>query len=134
TGVMLIGQRYWRGSAAERRQIRWLLIGVTASFSLWVPLFLLWWVADPAGAGTNLAVTVLSALAIATALVAMLTALFYSGVFGIDEPGRRAFVHRVLRVSIATAVAIAAVTPALLPTLPPPPPAPALLPLPSPPP
>src|SRR5262249_28443386 len=116
-GVVLLALRYWRGHAAERRQIRWLLIGVTASFSLWVPLFLLWWEADPASAGTNLAVTVLSALAMATALVAMLTALFYSGVFGIDEPGRRAFVHRVLRVSIATAVAIAAVTAGLLTSL-----------------
>ena len=41
--------------------------------------------------------------------MAMLTALFYSGVFGIDEPGRCALVYRVLRVSIAAVVAIAAV-------------------------
>jgi signal transduction histidine kinase len=116
-GVVLLALRYWRGKAAERRQIRWLLIGVTASFSLWVPLFLLWWVADPGSAATNLIATVLAALAIATALVAMLTALFYSGVFGIDEPGRRALVHRVLRVSIATAVVIAAVTAGLLTSL-----------------
>ena len=42
-GVILLALRYWQGKAAERRQIRWLLIGVTGSFSLWVPLFLLWW-------------------------------------------------------------------------------------------
>ena len=116
-GVILLALRYWQGKAAERRQIRWLLIGVTGSFSLWVPLFLLWWEADPDSAATNALATVLSALAIATALVAMLTALFYTGVFGIDEPGRRALVHRVLRVSIATAVAIAAVTAGLLTSL-----------------
>jgi DNA-binding CsgD family transcriptional regulator len=116
-GVALLALRYWQGKAAERRQIRWLLIGVTGSFSLWVPLFLLWWEAAPASAATNVVATVLSALAIATALVAMLTALFYTGVFGIDEPGRRALVHRVLRVSIATAVAIAAVTAGLLTSL-----------------
>ncbi len=116
-GVVLLALRYWQGKAAERRQIRWLLIGVTCSFSLWVPLFVLWWEADPQSAATNVLATVLSALAIGTALVAMLTALFYSGVFGIDEPGRRALVHRVLRVSIATAVAIAAVTAGLLTSL-----------------
>ena len=43
--------------------------------------------------------------------------MFYTGVFGIDEPGRRALVHRVLRVSIGTAVAIAAVTAGLLTSL-----------------
>ena len=116
-GVVLLALRYWQGQAAERRQIRWLLIGVTGSFSLWVPLFLLWWEADPDSAATNVLATVLSALAIGTALVAMLTALFYSGVFGIDEPGRRALVHRVLRVSIATVIAIAAVTAGLLTSL-----------------
>jgi hypothetical protein len=35
-GVVLLALRYWRGKAAERRQIRWLLIGVTGSFSLCV--------------------------------------------------------------------------------------------------
>ena len=116
-GVVLLALRYWRGKAAERRQIRWLLIGVTGSFSLWVPLFLLWWEADPDSAATNVIATGLSALAIATALVAMLVALFYTGVFGIDQPGRRALVHRVLRVSIATVIAIAAVTAGLLTSL-----------------
>ena len=116
-GVVLLALRYRQGKAAERRQIRWLLIGVTGSFSLWVPLFLLWWEADPESTAANVVGTVLSALAIATALVAMLTALFYTGVFGIDEPGRRALVHRVLRVSIAMAVAIAAVTAGLLASL-----------------
>ena len=116
-GVVLLALRYRQGKAAERRQIRWLLIGVTGSFSLWVPLFLLWQEADPDSTAANVVGTVLSALAIATALVAMLTALFYTGVFGIDEPGRRALVHRVLRVSIAIAVAIAAVTAGLLASL-----------------
>ena len=59
----------------------------------------------------------LSALAIGTALVAMLAALFYTGVFGIDEPRRRALVHRVLRVLIGTAVALVAVIAGLLTSL-----------------
>jgi signal transduction histidine kinase len=116
-GVVLLALRYWQGNAIERRQIRWLLIGVTGSFSLWVPLFLLWWQAGPESAATNIVVTVLSALAIATALAAMLAALFYTGVFGIDEPRRRALVHRVLRVSIGTAIALVAVIAGLLTSL-----------------
>jgi hypothetical protein len=93
-GVVLLALRYWQGKATERRQIRWLLIGVTGSFSLWVPLFLLWWEAGPLSADTNLIGNVLSALAIGTALVAMLAALFYTGVFGIDEPRRPAGIDR----------------------------------------
>ena len=116
-GVVLLALRYWQGNATERRQIRWLLIGMTGSFSLWVPLFLLWWEAGPVSADTNLITNVLSALAIGTALAAMLAALFYTGVFGIDEPRRRALVHRILRVSIGTAVAIAAVVAGLLTSL-----------------
>ena len=116
-GVVLLALRYWQGKATERRQIRWLLIGVTGSFSLWIPLFLLWWEAGPLSADTNLIGNVLSALAIGTALVAMLAALFYTGVFGIDEPRRRALVHRVLRVLIGTAVALVAVIAGLLTSL-----------------
>ena len=116
-GVVLLALRYQRGDFAERRQIRWLLIGVTGSFSLWVPLLLLWWEAEPQSAAINLIATVLSALAIATALAAMLVALFYTGVFGIDEPGRRALVGRIVRLSVGAAVAIAAVTAGLLTSL-----------------
>jgi signal transduction histidine kinase len=116
-GVVLLALRYRQGNTAERRQIRWLLIGVTGSFSLWIPLLLLLWEAAPASTATNVLATVLSALAIGTTLVAMLAALFYSGVFGIDEPGRRALVHRVLRVLVATTIAIAAVTAGLLTSL-----------------
>ena len=39
----------------------------------------------------------------------LLVALFYTGVFGIDQPARRTFVHRVLRVSIAVVLALLAI-------------------------
>jgi signal transduction histidine kinase len=39
----------------------------------------------------------------------VLGALFYTGVFGIDEPARRGLVHRVLRVSIGVVLAVLAV-------------------------
>jgi signal transduction histidine kinase len=116
-GVVLLALRYRQGPATERRQVRWLLIGVTASFGVWVPLYLLWWEIDPDGAANSPLATVLSALAMGTVLLAMFTALFYAGVFGIDEPRRRALVHRVLRASIVTVIAIAAVTAGLLTSL-----------------
>ena len=116
-GIVLLTLRYWHGAAAERRQIRWLLIGVTASFGLWVPVYVFWWEADPQGAAASALATALSAVAMWTVVVAMLMALFYSGVFGIDEPGRRALVRRVLRLAIAIVIVIVAVTAGLLTTL-----------------
>ena len=47
----------------------------------------------------------------------ILVALFYTGVFGIDEPARRAFVHRALRVSIAVVLALLAILVGVLTSL-----------------
>jgi signal transduction histidine kinase len=116
-GVVLLALRYRRTSAGQRRQIRWLIIGVTGSLSLWIPLFLLWWLADPNSVAASVASVVLSTLALGTALGAVLVALFYTGAFGIDEPARRASVHRVLRVAITAALAVAAVTAGVLASL-----------------
>ena len=57
-----------------------------------------------------------------TTLGSVLGALFYTGVFGIDEPARRAFVHRVLRVSIGVVLALLAVLAGVLTSLAAPPP------------
>ncbi len=116
-GVVLLALRYWRGPATQRRQVRWLLLGVTGAFGVCVPLYLLWSEADPAGEASSALAAVVSWLALGMALLAMLTALFSSGVFGIDEPERRALVHRVLRTSIGAIIAIAAVTAGLLTSL-----------------
>ena len=105
-GVALLALRYRRTDGAQRRQIRWLLLGMAASLSLWIPLALLWQLADPDNAAASGArARCCPRLALATTLGSMLVALFYTGVFGIDEPARRAFVHRVLRVSIAVVLA-----------------------------
>jgi len=116
-GLALLAVRYRRTGAAQRRQIRWLLLGMAASLSLWIPLFLLWWLADPNSVAASVASVVLSTLALGTALGSMLVALFYTGAFGIDEPARRAFVHRVLRVTITFALAAVAVAAGLLTSL-----------------
>ena len=108
-GVVLLALRYRRTKGARRRQIRWLLLGIVVSFSLWIPPVLLWQLADPDNAAAAAVSAVLSPLALVATVGWMLVALFYTGVFGIDEPARRAFVHRVLRVSIAAVLAVLAI-------------------------
>jgi len=113
-GVVLLALRYRRTDGAQRRKIRWLFLGLAVSFSLWVPAALLWQLADPDDATAAAASNVLSYLGLATTLGSLLVALFYTGVFGIDEPARRVFVHRVLRATIAVVLAVLAVLAGLL--------------------
>jgi signal transduction histidine kinase len=108
-GVVLLGLRYRRTDGAQRRKIRWLFLGMAVSFGLWIPAALLWQLADPDNAAAAAASGVLAYLGLASTLGSLLVALFYTGVFGIDQPARRAFVHRVLRVSIAVVLAVLAV-------------------------
>ena len=108
-GVALLALRYRRADGTPRRQIRWLLFGIAASLSLWIPAGALWQLADPDSTAASVASELLSGLAEVTTLGSVLGALFYTGVFGIDEPARRAFVHRVLRVSIGVVLAVLAV-------------------------
>ncbi|MGH3178000.1 MAG: sensor histidine kinase [Streptosporangiaceae bacterium] len=108
-GVALLALRYRRTDGTPRRQIRWLLFGIAASLSLWIPAGALWQLADPDSTAASAASELLSGLAEVTTLGSVLGALFYTGVFGIDEPARRAFVHRVLRLSIGVVLAVLAV-------------------------
>jgi hypothetical protein len=108
-GVVLLALRYRHTDGAQRSRIRWLFLGLTVSASLWIPAALLYQVADPDNAAATAASEVLSILGLAATLGSLLAAMFYTGVFGIDEPARRAFVHRVLRVSIAVVLAVLAV-------------------------
>jgi signal transduction histidine kinase len=108
-GVALLALRYRRTDGAQRRKIRWLFLGLAVSVSLWIPASLLWQLADPDNAAAAAVNGVLSYLGLATTLGSLLVALFYTGVFGIDQPARRAFVHCVLRVSIAVVLAVLAV-------------------------
>jgi signal transduction histidine kinase len=116
-GVALLALRYRRTDGAQRRQIRWLLFGITASLSLWIPAGALWQLADPDSTAASVAAELLSGLAEVTTLGSVLGALFYTGVFGIDEPARRAFVHRVLRVSIGVVLSLLAVVAGVLTSL-----------------
>ncbi len=108
-GVALLALRYRRTDGTQRRQIRWLLFGIAASLSLWIPAGVLWQLADPDSTAASVASGLLSGLAEVITLGSVLGALFYTGVFGIDEPARRGLVHRVLRVSIGVVLALLAV-------------------------
>ena len=108
-GVVLLALRYRRTDGAQRRRIRWLFLGLAVSASLWIPAALLWQLADPDNAAAAAASGVLSYLGLAATLGSLLVALFYTGVFGIDQPARRASVHRILRASIAVMLAVLAV-------------------------
>jgi signal transduction histidine kinase len=108
-GVVLLALRYRHTDGVQRRRIRWLFLGLAVSASLWIPAALLYQVADPDNAAAAAASEVLSILGLAATLGSLLAAMFYTGVFGIDEPARRAFVHQVLRVSIAVVLAVLAV-------------------------
>jgi signal transduction histidine kinase len=116
-GVALLALRYRRTDGTQRRQIRWLLFGIAASLSLWIPAGVLWQLADPDSTAASVASGLLSGLAEVTTLGSVLGALFYTGVFGIDEPARRGLVHRVLRVSIGVVLALLAVLVGVLTSL-----------------
>jgi hypothetical protein len=115
--VALLALRYRRTDGTQRGQIRWLLFGIGASLSLWIPAGALWQLADPDSTAAGVASELLSGLAEVTTLGSVLGALFYTGVFGIDEPARRAFVHRVLRVSIGVVLAVLAVLAGMITSL-----------------
>jgi signal transduction histidine kinase len=116
-GLVLLALRYRAADATRRRQIRWLLFGMGISAGLWIPAGLIWQLASPGSVTAAAVSNTLNALVTVTVLGSLLAALFYTGVFGIDEPARRASVHRVLRVSTAAAIALLAVAAGLLTSL-----------------
>jgi signal transduction histidine kinase len=116
-GLILLALRYRGAGATRRRQLRWLLFGMGISISGWIPAAVLWQLASPDSATAAAVSNTLSALVSVTTLGSLLVALFCTGVFGIDEPARRASVHRVLRVSTGAAIALLAVAAGLLASL-----------------
>jgi hypothetical protein len=67
-GVALLALRYRRTDGTPRRQIRWLLFGIAASLSLWIPAGALWQLADPDSTAASAASELLSGLAEVTTL------------------------------------------------------------------
>jgi len=104
-GLVLLALRYRRSSADQRRRIRWLLVGTAAAFVVWTPTLVL-----PGQGSLALAVgaSILWLLGVLFFAGSFLLALFYDGVFGIDQPTRRTLVYRVLWALIALGYVTAA--------------------------
>ncbi len=117
-GLGMLALRYLRSAPAQRRQIRWLLLGTTVSLMLWIPLLLMiWWLSDVHTIIATIGAVVLTPLALTTTLGSLLGALFYTGVFGIDEPSRRRLVRLIVGASITVLLAVLAVCAGLLVSL-----------------
>jgi signal transduction histidine kinase len=97
--VLLLAMRYRRISPAERRRIRWLVLGLGGALVSMAILTALTFVM-PTGP-LLLADFVLWPVTVVLALGSVVLAVAYDGVFGIDQPLRRAAVYRVLWTLIA---------------------------------
>lgn len=109
-GVGLLGVRFKRSQGRRRRQIGWVHLGAGLSIVLaWMPLLLTTWlVGQPT---SDVIAALLWPAALLFALVPMVVALRYEGVFGIDRPSRRALAikaTRVLLTLVQLAIAAAA--------------------------
>ncbi|MEV6494572.1 sensor histidine kinase [Actinoplanes sp. NPDC051633] len=112
--VVMLVLRYRRTSPAERRRIRWLVLGLSGALVSWVILTALTFVLPPVP--LLIADFVLWPMGVVLAIGAVVLAVVYDGVLGIDQPLRRAVVYRalwtliaVLYVGAATALGLTAV-------------------------
>ncbi len=105
-GLVLLWLRYLRGSAADRRVIRWLLVVIATAFVVFGVLTALSLLAT----GPAVTVTVLGLWGVALILVlaSLAGALFTGGMLAIDETTSRTFAYRTLWVLIAVAYVSAA--------------------------
>jgi signal transduction histidine kinase len=111
-GFGILTVRYRRTDADERRRIRFFLFGTALSAVFgWLPLLLGSALVRHETSATNAVFAALTVIALGLPLASLLVALFHNGVFGIDQPSRRAQVGCWLEVAIAAglvAVAVAA--------------------------
>ena len=99
--VVLLALRYRRTSPADRRRIRWLVVGMSGALILWTAAFLIDYVAGGTPASVTVVEYTLWPVSVVFALGAPIVAIAYDGVFGIDQPLRRAMVFRTLWTLIA---------------------------------
>ncbi|MBG0829288.1 GAF domain-containing sensor histidine kinase [Planomonospora sp. ID67723] len=95
-GFLLLAARYRRAPSDQRRKIRWLLFGNVAAAVLWIPQFLVVWLAGENSAAYLVIDAVSWPMTVIIVLGSTLVALFHEGVFGIDRPARRSLVYRLL--------------------------------------
>jgi len=107
SGLVLLYLRYRRSAPADRRRIRWLLVGGGSALIVFVAVS----VVGTFGSGTFAAICVwvLWVAGLALFLGALAVALSDDGVLGIDRAARRSVIYRMLWLMIA-AVYVAAAT------------------------
>jgi signal transduction histidine kinase len=97
--IVLLALRYRRTSPAERRRIRWLVVGLGGALVTWAILTALTFALP---AGPLMAVDfVFWPMGVVLALGSVVLAVGYDGVLGIDQPLRRVAIYRALWMLIA---------------------------------
>jgi signal transduction histidine kinase len=106
SGLVLLYLRYRRSAAADRRRIRWLLVGGGSALIVFVAVS----VVGTFGSGTFAAICVwvLWIAGLALFLGALAVALTDDGVLGIDQAARRSAIYRMLWALIAVVYVAAA--------------------------
>jgi signal transduction histidine kinase len=105
-GLVLLYLRYRRSAAADRRRIRWMLVGTGSALLVFVANS----VVATFGSGTvaTVAVWVLWVLALLLVFASLAVALSDDGVLGIDRAARRSVIYRMLWLMIAVVYVAAA--------------------------
>jgi signal transduction histidine kinase len=105
-GLVLLYLRYRRSAAADRRRIRWMLVGTGSALLVFVANS----VVATFGSGTvaTVAVWVLWVLALLLLFASLAVALSDDGVLGIDRVARRSVIYRMLWLMIAVVYVAAA--------------------------
>jgi signal transduction histidine kinase len=112
-GVIMLYLRYRRSPPADRRRIRWLLVGAGGAIVVFAALAALSWALGP-GPFQVAVVFLLWALTLVLVLGSLAVSLSDDGVLGIDRSARRSMVYRALRLLIAVVYVAAAAALGLL--------------------
>lgn len=105
-GVGMLYLRYRTAPPADRRRVRWLLLGCGSALVLWLALAAV--VSAAPAASFAVAVAVLWPLTVVLILGSFLLGVSGDGVLDIDRPARRRLVYRLLWLLIAAVYTIAA--------------------------
>jgi signal transduction histidine kinase len=109
-GLAILAARYRRAAADERRRIRFFLFGIALAILLgWLPLLLGTGLISHETPATSAVLLGFAVIALGLPMVSLLVALFHNGVFGIDQPARRAQVGCWLEFAIAAGLVAVAV-------------------------
>ena len=105
-GLVLLYLRYRRSAAADRRRIRWLLVGAGSALLVFVANAVV--ATFGSGAAATVAVWVLWVLGLLLVFASLAVALSDDGIVGIDRAARRSAIYRMLWLMIAVVYVAAA--------------------------